>query len=322
VHREARRDAVTGELIQVSQEIADALADGTPVVALETTIVAHGFPPGEGIAVGRECEEHVRDGGAVPATVAVLDGHVQVGLSAAELERVAAAGPEARKAGPRDLAVCVAQRAVGATTVGGTLAACRLAGIRVLATGGIGGVHRGWTRRPDVSADLAELARAEAIVVCSGVKSLLDVPATAEALELLGVPVLGWRTDELPLFYTATGGPPVSARVETAADAAEIALVHWRLGRTGLVVARPPDDGLDDVEPLITEALREASAGGVEGQAVTPFVLAYLHDRSDGETLRVNRRLVAENASLAAEIAGELSRRERGASAGNREPPK
>jgi len=312
---------VTGELVQVSEEVAAALNDGSPVVALETTIVAHGFPPGEGIAVGRECEERVRAGGAVAATVAVLDGCVRVGLSSEELERVADAGSEARKTGPRDLAVCTAQRAVGATTVGGTLVACRLAGVRVLATGGIGGVHRGWTKRPDVSADLAELARSEAVIVCSGVKSLLDVPATAEALELLGVPVLGWRTDELPLFYTAGGGPPVSARVESAADAAEIAVTHWRLGRTGLVVARPPVDGLDDVEPLIAEALREASAQGVEGQAVTPFVLAYLHDRSDGETLRVNRQLVADNASLAAEIATELSLRDTAAAADGTESP-
>jgi pseudouridine-5'-phosphate glycosidase len=311
---------VNGGLVHVSDEVVAALTDGSPVVALETTIVAHGFPRGEGIAVGRECEKRVRAGGAVPATVAVLDGRVRVGLSDAELVRVAEAGPEARKAGPRDLAVCAAQHAVGATTVGGTLAACRLAGIRVLATGGIGGVHRGWTERPDVSADLAELARTEVLVVCSGVKSLLDVPATTEVLELLGVPVLGWRTDELPLFYTARGGPPVSARVESAADAAEIAGTHWRLGRAGLVVARPPEDGLDDIEPLIAEALSQASAQGVAGQAVTPFVLAYLHERSDGQTLRVNRRLVADNASLAAEIAKQLSRRERDAAAGDFAP--
>jgi pseudouridine-5'-phosphate glycosidase len=313
---------VSGDLVHVSEEVGAALADGAPVVALETTIVAHGFPRGEGMAVGRECEERVRASGAVPATVAVFDGCVRVGLSGEELERVADAGPEARKAGPRDLAVCAAQRALGATTVGGTLVACRLAGIRVLATGGIGGVHRGWTERPDVSADLAELARAEAVVVCSGVKSLLDVSATSEALELLGVRVLGWRTDELPLFYTATGGPPVSARVETAADAADIAGAHWRLGRKGLVVARPPEDGLDDVEPLIADALREASAQGVEGPAVTPFVLAYLHERSDGETLRVNRRLVADNASLAAEVAAELSRRAEAPTARGPEPPR
>ena len=183
------------------------------VVALETTLVAHGFPPGEGVEVGLASERAVRESGSVPATVGVLDGEVVVGVTADELERFDAA---ARKAGPRDLAVAVVQGAVAATTVGGTLIACRAAGIRVMATGGLGGVHRGWPDPPDVSADLDALAATQALVVSSGVKSLLDVPATAELLETLGVPVLGWRTDELPLFYSAHGGPPVSARVESA----------------------------------------------------------------------------------------------------------
>jgi pseudouridine-5'-phosphate glycosidase len=158
--------------------------------------------------------------------------------------------------------------------------------------------------RPDVSADLAELARAEVLVVCSGVKSLLDVPATAEALETIGIPVLGWRTDELPLFYSAHGGPPVSARVESAEEAARIADVHWRLARrSALVLARPPENGLEDVEPLIEQAVAEAGRTGVTGQAVTPFVLSFLHEQSGGRTLDVNRRLVADNAALAAEVA-------------------
>ncbi len=305
MRREARRDAVNGVLL--SDEVSEAVAGGLPVVALETTIVAHGFPPGEGIAVGRECEERVRAAGAVPATVAVLDGALRVGLRAGELERVAAAGSEARKVGPRDIGACVAQAAMGATTVGGTLAACRLAGIPFMATGGIGGVHRGYAARPDASADLWALAQTPVLVVCSGVKSLLDVPATAEVLETLGVPVLGWRTDELPLFYTAHGGPPVSARVETAAEAAAIARAHWLASDSSLVLGRPPVDGLDDVEPLIQAALREAAAQGVTGQAVTPFVLAFLHDRSGGRTLDVNRRLVADNATLAAEVAVAFS---------------
>ncbi len=290
--------------LSVSAEVAAALAGGRPVVALETTIVAHGFPPGEGIAVGRECEARVREAGAVPATVAVLDGRLKVGLTDAELERVAAAGQDARKVSPRDLAACVAQRALGATTVGGTLAACRLAGVRFMATGGIGGVHRGYADLPDVSADLTELARTPVLVVCSGVKSLLDVPATGEALETLGIPVLGWRTATLPLFYAADGGPPVQTRIETSLEAASIASAHWRLERTsGLILARPPADGIDDVEPLIEVALREAGARGVRGQGVTPFVLAFLHERSGGRTLDVNRRLAADNATLAAEVA-------------------
>jgi pseudouridine-5'-phosphate glycosidase len=274
------------------------------VVALETTLVAHGFPPGEGAAVGLESERRIREAGAVPATVGVLDGAVRIGLTADELEHFT---PEARKVGPRDLAACAEQRAVGATTVGGTLAACRAAGIGFMATGGIGGVHRG--ELLDVSADLGELARTEALVVCSGVKSLLDTPATSELLETLGVPVLGFGTDELPLFYTARGGPPVSARVESVDEAARIARAHWALGRhSALVLARPPDESLDDVEPLIEQALGEAEEQNVSGPAVTPFVLARLHELSGGRTLAVNRELVAANARLAAEVAVSYAR--------------
>ena len=200
------------------------------IVALETTIVAHGFPPGEGLAVGRECEQRVRDGGAVPATVAVMDGALHVGLDDEQLERIAAAGSDARKVSPRDLAACIVDGALGATTVGATLAACRLAGIHVMATGGIGGVHRGYETRPDVSADLAELARTPAVVVCSGVKSLLDVPATVEALETLGVPVVGFGTDTVPLFYVAEGGPPAPIRADSAEEVARLAQTHWALG--------------------------------------------------------------------------------------------
>jgi pseudouridine-5'-phosphate glycosidase len=172
-----------------------------------------------------------------------------------------------------------------------------------MGTGGLGGVHRGFPAPPDVSADLAELARAEALVVSSGVKSLLDVPATGEVLETLGIPVLGWRTDELPLFYAARGGPAVSARVESAEEAAAVARAHWELGRTGVVLARPPDESLDDVEPLIEDALAVARNRGIAGGAVTPFVLSFLHDRSGGRTLEANRALVAANAQLAAEVA-------------------
>ena len=286
-------------MIELAREVADALRRREPVVALETTLVAHGFPAGDGLAVGLEAERRVRESGAVPATVGVLDGAVRVGLSETELERFT---PEARKVGPRDLAACAVQGAVGATTVGGTLAACRVAGIGFMATGGIGGVHRG--DQLDVSADLGELARTEALVVCSGVKSLLDVPATAELLETLGITVLGFRTDELPLFYAARGGPPVSARIEDAGEAARIAHAHWQLGRhSALVLARPPAESLDDVGPLIEQALSAAAEAGVTGQEVTPFVLARLHELSGGRTLEANRKLVADNAGLAAEVA-------------------
>ena len=289
-------------MIQLTPEVGDALDSGRAVVALETTLVAHGFPAGEGLDVGVEAERRVREAGAVPATVGVLDGRVQVGLDAGELERFAAAGESARKAGPRDLAVCVAAGVLGATTVGGTLAACSAAGIRFLGTGGIGGVHRGFAEHPDVSADLGELARASVLVVSSGVKSLLDVTATLEVLEALGVPVLAWQAQTLPLFYTAAGGPPAPATVATAHDAAAIAGAHWSLDRAGLLLARPPAESLE-VEPLIETALAEARTRQVTGQAVTPFVLAAIHRQTGGESIRINKRLIVDNAALAAEVA-------------------
>jgi pseudouridine-5'-phosphate glycosidase len=279
--------------------VGTALREGRAVVALETTLVAHGFPVPEGIEVGLESERRVRSAGAVPATIGVLSGEIRVGLTEEELERFT---PEARKLGPRDLAACAVQGAVGATTVGGTLAAARTAGIRFLGTGGIGGVHRGFPTPPDISADLGELARTQALVVSSGVKSLLEVAATCELLETLGIPTLGFRTDTLPRFYVAEGGPPVSARVETAAEAARVAHAHWQLGAAALVLGRPPTDSLD-VDGLIDEGVSEASRRGVAGPAVTPFVLSFLHERSDGRTLAANRELVAANAGLAAEAA-------------------
>jgi pseudouridine-5'-phosphate glycosidase len=290
------------EALRISADVQQALHEGGPVVALETTLVAHGFPPGVGVEVGRAAEAAVRSEKATAATVGVLDGQVVVGLNAAELERFGEAGAGARKAGPRDLAACVASGELGATTVGGTLAAARLAGIRFMGTGGIGGVHRGFAERPDISADLAQLARTPALVVSSGIKSLLDVPATAELLETLGVPVLGYRTDELPLFYSAGGGPPVSTRVDDAGQAARTAEAHWELGGAALLLARDPDDGVD-VEPLIQQALGAAAAQGIHGQAVTPFVLSFLHEHSDGRTLEVNRELIVANARLAAQVA-------------------
>jgi pseudouridine-5'-phosphate glycosidase len=291
-------------VIRVAEEVLEALASRGAVVALETTLVAHGFPPGEGVAVGLESEAQVRAAGAVPATVGVLDGEVRVGLTQEELARF---DVSARKAGPRDLGAAVAQGAVAATTVGGTLAVARSVGIRFMATGGIGGVHRGFPHPPDVSADLGELARTPALVVSAGVKSLLDVPATAELLETLGVPVLGFRVDTLPLFYGAAGGPPVSARVESAAEAARVATAHWGLGGAGVLVGRPPDEPLEDVEPLIEQALAAASAEGVSGQAVTPFVLSYLHRESGGRTQEANRALIAQNARLAGDVALEVA---------------
>ena len=291
------------EVLNVSEEVSHVLQARQAVVALETTLVAHGFPAGAGFDVAVECERRVREAGAVPATIGIVEGAVRVGLDRSELERFAAAGDDAAKVGPRDLAAAVVRGGLGATTIGGTLAVCRAAGIGFMGTGGLGGVHRGFAETLDISADLGELARTQAVVVASGAKSLLDVDATAELLETLGVPVLGLGTDTVPRFYNPDGGPPVSARVESAAEAARIASMHWRLGRhSGLVVANPPAESLD-VEPLIEEAVAEARTRKIRGQDVTPFVLAHLHRASGGRTIEVNRRLVADNAALAAEIA-------------------
>jgi pseudouridine-5'-phosphate glycosidase len=287
------------DLIHVSEEVQTALEEERAVVALETTLVAHGFPAPDGVETGLASEAAVRAAGAVPATIGVLDGRILIGLDRNELERFT---PTARKLGPRDLAVCAVQGAVGATTVGGTLTAAAAVGIRFMGTGGLGGVHRGFPTPPDVSADLAAAARIPALIASSGIKSLLDVPATVELLETLGVPVIGYRTDTLPLFYDASGGPPVSARSDDVAEIAQIADAHWRLGGNALLVGRPPTESLD-VAPLIEEAVRAAERGGVSGQAVTPFVLAYLHEHSDGATRRVNRGLIVDNAGLAGAIA-------------------
>jgi pseudouridine-5'-phosphate glycosidase len=292
---------VTADLLDMSTEVREALAAGGPVVALETTLVSHGFPGTRGLDVALESERRVRAAGAVPATVAVVDGRIRVGAGADVLTRLAKS-PDARKAGPRDLAGCLAAGDLGATTVGGTLAVCRLAGIRFMGTGGIGGVHRGFAATLDISADLGQMARTPALVVASGPKSLLDVPATAELLETLGVPVLGWHTGTLPRFYTASGGPAVSARVDSAAEAVRIAGLHWRLAGGAVLLARPPSRSLD-VDELTERALAAAAQAGATGPAVTPAVLAYLHEQTGGATLEVNADLIADNAGLAAELA-------------------
>ena len=288
---------------QLADEVAAALSDGRAVVALETTLVSHGFSAGRGLAAALDSEERVRAAGATPATIGVLDGAIRVGLTAAELKRFADAGTTARKVGARDLAACVVQGALGSTTVGGTLAVSRAVGIRFVGTGGIGGVHRGFAETLDISADLPQLARTPAVVVCSGAKSILDVGATAELLETLAVPVLGWHTATLPMFYTALGGPPVSATVTKPAEVALIAAMHWQLVPSGgLMLARPPAGGLD-LEAVITEAVARVRQAGITGQAVTPAVLAAVEELSDGRSVEVNRRLIADNAELAARVA-------------------
>ena len=286
------------ELIQVSEEVRAALEDDRAVVALETTIVAHGFPAPHGVEVGLAMERAVREAGAIPATIGVLDGRVRIGLTGDELERF---DSESRKLGPRDLAACAVAGDVGATTVGGVLAVARTVGIRFMGTGGIGGVHRGYPTPPDVSADLVALVSSPVLVTCSGAKSILDIPATVEHLETLGIPVLGYRTDTLPLFYAASGGPPISQRVDDVDAAARVAAAHWQLGACGLLLTNPPPESID-VGDLIEEAVSEAARQGVSGQALTPFVLARLHERSGGRTREVNRALAVANARLAGDV--------------------
>jgi pseudouridine-5'-phosphate glycosidase len=287
------------ELVHVDDEVRTALDERRAVVALETTIVAHGFPSPHGVEVGLAMEEAVRGAGATPATIGVLEGQIRVGLDAGELARF---DSTARKLGPRDLAACAVAGEVGATTVGAVLTVSRSVGLQFMGTGGIGGVHRGYPSPPDVSADLGALATSRTLVTCSGAKSLLDIPATTEYLESLGIPVLGYRTDTMPLFYQASGGPPVSQRVEDAVRAARIAAAHWALGGAGLLLTNPPPESIE-VGDLIEDAVTEAARRGISGQGVTPFVLATLHERSSGRTREVNRRLAVANAGLAGEVA-------------------
>ena len=287
----------------LAEEVAEALRVGQPVVALETTLVSHGFSGGRGLIAARSAEDRVRAAGAVPATIGIVDGTVRAGLGGADLERFAEVGSGARKVGARDIAACVIQGALGATTVGGTLAVCRALGIRFLGTGGIGGVHRGFAQTADISGDLVQIARTRAVVVCSGAKSILDVNATGELLETLGIPVLGWNTPTLPVFYSAEGGPAVPAVVATSQEVARIAHIQWQLdGSSGLLLARPPASSLD-IEPIVAEAVQRVRRQGVTGQAVTPAVLTLVEELSDGRNVGVNQRLIADNAALAAEVA-------------------
>ena len=294
-------------LLRISPEVEAALVRSEAVVALESSLVAHGLPPNIGPDVGRAAEARVRERGAVPATIAVVDGAVRVGIDDDVLDRLAVE-PDVRKVGPRDLATCVVSGAWGATTVAGTLAVCAVAGIHFMGTGGIGGVHRGWADTLDISADLDEMARTAVCVVCSGAKSLLDIPATLEALETAGVPLIGYRTDVFPLFYVRESAYPVPDRADDADAIAAAVAAHWGFARRpGVLVAQPvaEDVALDaaELELTIDRAVAEAAAAGVRGPALTPHVLAAVHTATAGRSLEANRRLIVDNAGLAAEIA-------------------
>ncbi len=300
---------------EVLPEVAEALAEGRAVVALESTLIAQGLPWPENLAVARASEGAVRQAGAIPATIAVIAGTIRIGLTGDELEAMARSPSRFLKASRRDLGWVVARRHDAATTVSATLRLARAAGIGVMATGGLGGVHRDAAATFDVSTDLDELARADgALVVCSGVKSILDVPATLEALETRGVPVVGYRTDDFPGFTTHSSGLPLEMRVDAPGEAAAIVSAHRRLRLPGAVVLAQPVPADVAVERSVMEsalavAIDDARARGIAGKAVTPFLLDYLRIATGGRTLAANTALIVSNAALAGAVSVALVKR-------------
>lgn len=294
--------------LEVSGEVAEALEAGFPIVALESTIISHGMPWPRNLETALEVEAVVRQSGAVPATVAVVAGKMKAGLSRADLETIARAGPAVVKASRRDFPRLLARRENGATTVAGTMIVADLAGIRVFATGGVGGVHRGAELTWDVSADLEELGRTSVAVVCAGPKALLDLPKTLEYLETKGVPVLGFGTSELPAFYTSRSGHLLEERVDSPEEVAGYLDSKWKCGLAGgVLVANPiPEEwsmSPDLIEPAITRALREAGEAGIAGKRLTPYLLERIVELTGGDSLESNIALVKNNARLAASIA-------------------
>jgi pseudouridine-5'-phosphate glycosidase len=297
--------------LTVGAEVAAALAAGRAVVALESTIITHGLPWPQNLHMAREVAATVRDGGAVPAAVALLDGTPVIGLDDAALARLASAGPAAAKASRRDLGPLIAAGATAGTTVAATMHLAALAGIAVFATGGIGGVHRGAETSFDISADLTELGRTRVAVVCAGAKSILDLGKTLEVLETQGVPVLGYRTGEFPAFFLRASGHALEHRCDTPEAAARAIAAHWALGGAGVLVANPiPAADAPDAAAIaagIEAAVAEAAAAGITGKAVTPFLLDRLAALTGGRSIAANLALVRHNAAVAAAIAGALA---------------
>lgn len=297
--------------LDIASEVAVALNENRPVVALESTIISHGMPHPQNVETALQVEQAVRDGGATPATIAILGGRLKVGLSESEINHLGERGQQVIKTSRRDMPFVVSREEDGATTVAATMIIAAMAGIRVFATGGIGGVHRGAEETMDVSADLEELARSDVAVVCAGIKSILDIGRTLEYLETKGVPVVGYQADTLPAFYTRSSGYPVDYRVETPEEIAQALHVKWDLGLSGgLIVGNPiPAEhalGDDEIEGIIAEAIAEMNLEGIAGKDTTPFLLAKIAERTDGRSLDANIQLVLNNARLAAEIAAEF----------------
>jgi pseudouridine-5'-phosphate glycosidase len=293
--------------MRFTREVSDAIEGGRPVVALESTLIAHGLPRPQNVEIARMIEGVVRDEGAVPATIAVVDGMVRIGLDSAALDAIAADG--VAKCSARDLPVVMARRATGATTVAATATLAVRAGIGVFATGGLGGVHREARESWDESADLTTLGQTPITVVCAGVKSILDVEATLERLETLNVTLLGYQTDRFPGFYLTDSGFPVPWRVESPAEVADVAHARAELGLGAIVVAQPIDEPLDQElhDRVLQEGLEAAASEGIRGKDVTPFLLDRFHTQTDGASLEANVRLVMRNAALAAQIAAAIA---------------
>ena len=299
-------------LLSIRDDVAAALAGGNPVVALESTVIAHGLPRPHNLDTARKMEAAVAKAGAIPATIGVLDGKIVVGLTDEQLAFFANSDNIA-KVSPADFSAVIAAGIPGATTVAGTMFAASRAGISILATGGIGGVHRGGEDSLDISADLTELARTQVAVVCAGAKAILDLPRTLEVLETFAVPVVGFGTSEFPAFYSRESGLPLLHRVDTPEQAANLVRVQWELGRlgcetnAGIVFAQPPPLAFTlpraEVESLVAQAVESAEANGVQGKSVTPFLLKEMARRSGGRTLQANIALLIANADLAGRIA-------------------
>ena len=294
--------------IETSSEVKEGNNIGKAVVALESTVLTHGLPRPQNLQLARDMEQAVRENGATPATIAFLDGRLHVGLTDAELERLANE-TDAVKVGPRDYATVMVEDACGGTTVAGTMLACKHADIKVFATGGIGGVHRDTPF--DISADLQALATIPMIVVCAGAKAILDLPATLEYLETMSVPVVGYGTDEFPAFYSRESGLDVSAKLETSQEIVDFAKIHWSTGlQSAVLVANPVPlaDAISrsEMEPYITQANQEAHEKKIHGKALTPFLLQRISELTEGKSMRANLSLLLNNARLAAQIATAL----------------
>lgn len=299
--------------LELSKEVDKALKLGKPVVALESTIISHGMPYPENVETALKVERIVRENGATPATIAIINGKLKAGLTSDEIEYLGKKGREITKVSRRDIPFIVSKKMDGATTVASTMIIAALAGIRVFATGGIGGVHREAQETFDISADLQELANTNVAVVCAGAKSILDLGLTLEYLETFGVPVVGYKTDELPAFYTRRSGFKLDYRLDTPEEIAKAIFVKWQLGlKGGVVVANPiPEEyemDYDVINKAIEDALLEAKEKGIKGKETTPFLLAKVKEITGGKSLESNIQLVYNNAKLAAEIAVELSR--------------